>query len=68
MQPLAMIHVGEFCEGLYPGAEEEPEEGGAHMNDCEVLQISFPITLDCSEGGHREFGSGVEPEKKEGVG
>lgn len=64
MQPLGMIHVGEFCEGLYPGAEEEPEEGWADMNDCEVLQISFSITLDCSEGGRRKFGSCVSLRRK----
>lgn len=40
MQPLGKIHVGEFCEGLYPGAEEELKDGGADMKDCEVLQIS----------------------------
>lgn len=68
LQPLGRIQVGEFSEVLYPGAEEELEERGADMKNYEVVKIPFPITLDCSGGGGREFGNDVEPEKKERVG
>lgn len=38
------------------------------MKNYEVVKIPFPIILDYSGGGGREFGNDVEPEKKERVG
>lgn len=38
LRPPGSIQVGEFCEGLYRGAEEElEEEGGADMKGYELL-------------------------------
>jgi len=56
-------------ERTHAGAGKETEEEGAAETTCNGWTATpFPVPLRCSEGGGREFGSGVEPMKKGGVG